>query len=78
MAIKYTNKTAGKGVLNLNLDALQNLGVVTETDKEGNVTEYDFGEMLARYANSGDTVSFSFAVDEEVLPTGLFLEKEEE
>lgn len=76
MAIKYTNKTAGKGVLNLNVDALMNLGVVTETDKNGEVTEYNFGEMLAKYANNGDVVSFSFAIDEEVLPTGLFTEGE--
>lgn len=71
MAIKNTGKTAGKGVLKLNAEALKELGVIEVTEKES-VTEYDFGQILERYSNCGDTVAFSFSIDEEVLPLDLF------
>lgn len=72
MAIKNTGKTAGKGVLNLNQESLENLGYLAETNKDGEITEYDFGKILARYANQGDVVSFSFTIDEEVAPENMF------
>lgn len=69
MGIKNTAKTAGKGMLELNIDALQNLGQIIQTDsKTGSMTVYDFGEILGRFANKNDIVNFNFSIEDAVLP----------
>lgn len=56
---KTTNRTAGKGVLNL--DFSTGKGTITLVDNNGGETTWDFFEILEMY--NGKNISYSFAED---------------
>lgn len=61
---KTTNRTAGKGVLNLDFNTGK--GTITLADKDGVETTWDFFEILEMY--NGRSISYSFAEDIEISP----------
>lgn len=61
---KTTNRTAGKGILDLDFNAGK--GTITLVDKDGGETVWDFFEILEMY--NGRSISYSFAEDVEIEP----------
>lgn len=64
MMSKTTNRTAGKGILDLNFQ--EGRGTITLVDKDGGETTWDFFEILELY--NGKNISYSFAEDVEIQP----------
>lgn len=61
---KTTNRTAGKGILDLNFS--EGRGTITLVDKDGGETVWDFFEILEMY--NGRSISYAFSEDIEISP----------
>lgn len=61
---KRTNKTAGKGILDVNFN--EGKGTITHVDKNGGETVWDFFKIIEEF--NGKQISYSFQEDNDVTP----------